>query len=95
MPDMRPTSGLEVYALLLPLLQRLLRTTVLQSSNLAQTCCSIAQSDNGYMRLSTVEAHPNFSEAPHLRSSIPLPENWLQQKSNCTPTNNPMAPGIQ
>ena len=35
---------------------------------------------------------PNFSEAPHLRSSIPPPsENWLRQKSNRVPMNNPTA----
>ena len=28
-----------------------------------------------YWRRSTIEVHPKFSEAPHLRSSIPLPKN--------------------
>ena len=37
------------------------------------------------------EAHPIFPETPQVRTSIPLPENRLQQSSNCIPMNNLMA----
>ena len=44
-------------------------------------------------RRSTIEVHPSFSEAPHhLRSSIPHAKTYfIQQKSNCIATKNPMA----
>ena len=38
-----------------------------------------------------IEAHPVFSEAPHLRSSPPHPENRLQQNLKCIPMSNLMA----
>ena len=50
------------------------------------------QTLNGHgKRRSTIEVHPKFSEAPHLRSSSTSPEYRLQLKSNCIPMNNPMA----
>ena len=42
-------------------------------------------------RRSTIKVHPNFSEAPQLRSSVPPPENRLRQKSNGIPMNDPTA----
>ena len=44
-----------------------------------------------WQRRSTIEVHPIFSEAPHLRSSIPRPKTDFQQKSKCLVANNPMA----
>ena len=42
-------------------------------------------------RRSTIEVDPNFSKAPHLRSSIPHPNTDVSKKINCTPMNNSMA----
>ena len=48
------------------------------------------------MRRSTIKIHPNFSEAPHLRSSIPTvshPKTDSSKKSSCIPMNTPIAQG--
>ena len=44
-----------------------------------------------FMRRSTIELHPIFSEAPHVRSSMPHPKTDLKQKSYRIAANNPMA----
>ena len=42
-------------------------------------------------RRSTIEVHPPFSEAPHLRSPIPLPKTDFSKKQKCIAANHPMA----
>ena len=37
------------------------------------------------------EVHPNFSEAPHLRGSIPHPKTDFSKNQIAPPMNNPMA----
>ena len=41
------------------------------------------------MRRSAIEFHPNVSEAPHLRSSVPRPK--IDFVGNFLPMNNPIA----
>ena len=50
-----------------------------------------ARAFDSCQRRSTVEVHPNFSEAQYLRSSIPHPKTDLNKKPNWIPTNHPMA----
>ena len=38
-----------------------------------------------------IEVDPEFSEAPHLRSSIPHPKTDFSKKSNCIAANSPKA----
>ena len=38
-----------------------------------------------------IEVRSNFSEAPSRKELHTSCENWLQQKTNCTSMDNPMA----
>ena len=56
-------------------------------------CCTVPVSRISVsdQRHSAIEVHPNFSEAPHSRSSIPHPKTCFSKKSKFIATNNPMA----
>ena len=50
-----------------------------------------ARAFDSCQRRSTIEVHPNFSEAQYLRSSIPHPKTDLNKKPSWIPTNHSMA----
>ena len=49
----------------------------------------------GEWRRSTIEVHPNFSEAPHVRSSIPLPKPEFSRNQNASRRIFPYGPSLQ
>ena len=49
---------------------------------------------NGVSRGVTIEVHPNFTESPHLRCSIPQPKPGVRKKGKLDPDEESLGPCI-